>query len=237
MPDLPSAIPSAQLEESFLRVVDVERKVPAALDALGPVCDRDVVVLDGGSGNLARGLATMGARTRSLAFEPDIDAAMAAVSELPLRCADVVVIPWSEFATPESPLIDFAERLLRPGGRLLLIHDYGRDEVWSLRPELQDRQVDWSHRGGPFLGCGFRVRVIHCWWTFESPEQAREMLEAAFGPAGLELFGRMKRQRLEYQVAIYHRTAAALEVIGEPRALPQLLAMSSGRELPELVAE
>jgi hypothetical protein len=52
--------------------------------------------------------------------------------------------------------------------------------------------VEWSQRRGPFLGAGFRIRVIHCWWTFESIESARELLEAAFGEAGLEVAGRMK---------------------------------------------
>ena len=65
----------------------------------------------------------------------------------------------------------------------------------------------WSQRRGPFLAAGFRVRVIHCWWTFESVEQAQELLRAGFGEAGAALSTLMKRPRLEYQVAIYHRAA------------------------------
>lgn len=235
MPDLPSALPSAQLEESFLRVVDVERKVIAALDALGPIVDRDVVVLDAGSGNLARNLAALGARTLAVVCDSGMDSALAAVSDLTPSSADVVVIPWSELASPGSPLIEAAERLLRPCGRLLLIHDYGRDEVWGLRPDLQPRQVAWSHRKGPFLEAGFRVRVIHCWWTFESPEQAREMLAASFGQPGLDLVERMKRQRLEYQVAIYHRSVAAPLVELPVVELP-VVELASARA-PESVAE
>jgi len=88
----------------------------------------------------------------------------------------------------------------------MLIHDYGRDDVWSLWPARRERLVLWSQRRGPFLGAGFRVRVIHCWWTFESAERAHDLLVAGFGEAGEELAGRMKRPRLEYQVAIYHRS-------------------------------
>jgi SAM-dependent methyltransferase len=248
MPDLPSVLASAELEASFLRVVDVERKVLAALDALGPIVDRDVLVLDAGSGNLARALAALGARTLAVAFGPaadgavDADAAVAAVSDLAPSSADVVVIPWSELATPGSPLIEAAERVLRPAGRLLLVHDYGRDEVWGLRPDLQQRLVDWSYRKGPFLSAGFRVRVIHCWWTFESPEQAREMLAAAFGQTGLDLAERMKRQRLEYQVAVYHRKMPAPEVAGvggvAGDAATEAAEVPPPEELvPELVAE
>jgi hypothetical protein len=97
----------------------------------------------------------------------------------------------------------------------MLVHDYGRDDVWSLWPARRDRLVLWSQRRGPFLGAGFRVRVIHCWWTFESIEQARELLAAGFGDAGVELAGRMKRPRLEYQVAIYHRSIAGVSSEGE----------------------
>jgi hypothetical protein len=128
------------------------------------------------------------------------------MAALPAGEADVVVVPWSELATPDSAFIEAAERLLRPGGRLMLVHDYGRDDVWSLWPARRDRVVSWSQRRGPFLGSGFRVRVIHCWWTFQSVENARDLLVAGFGEVGMELAGRMKRPRLEYQVAIYHRS-------------------------------
>jgi hypothetical protein len=80
--------------------------------------------------------------------------------------------------------------------------------VWNLWPDLHARQVEWSQRRGPFLGDGFRVRVIHCWWTFESAEQARSMLEAGFGERGIAVAEQMRRTRLEYQVAIYHRSPA-----------------------------
>jgi hypothetical protein len=211
MPDLSAALPTTELEEVFLRVVDVEGKLTAALEGLGPVAGRDVILLDAGRGYRLRQLTEIGARVTPVTFpDPrDEDAALGVLADLPAAGADAVVVPWSELATPGSAFVAAAERLLRPGGKLLLIHDYGRDDVWSLRPDLRDRQVEWSQRRGPFLGVGFRVRVIHCWWTFESIEQARELLEAAFGEAGVGVANRMKRPRLEYQVAIYHRSVAA----------------------------
>ena len=92
-----------------------------------------------------------------------------------------------------------------------------RAVVWSLWPDLRARQVEWSQRRGPFLGAGYRVRVIHCWWTFESTDQARELLGAAFGEPGVQLAGQMKRPRLEYQVAIYHRSAPGASSEDEER--------------------
>ena len=212
MPDLSIALPSVTLEETFRRIVDPDGKLPAALQALGPVVDRDVVVLDRGGGRLAGRLAEMGARVASFEF-PLSDAACAELAGWVGR-ADAVVVPWSEMAVPGSRFVAEASALLRPGGRLLVIHDYGRDDVWALRPEIRERVVDWSQRKGPFLGAGFRIRVIHSWWTFDSIEQARELLGTIFGDAGLEVAGRMRRPRLEYSIAIYHRDAPG--VSGEP---------------------
>jgi len=209
VPDLSAALPTTELEEAFLRVVDCEGKLTAVLEDLGPMAGRDVVLLDAGRGFRERQLAEIGARVTPVAFSESLDesAVLALLAELPAAEADAVVVPWSERATPGSKFLVAAERLLRPGGRLLLIHDYGRDDVWNLWPNLHARLVDWSTRRGPFLGAGFRVRVIHCWWSFESIEQARELLESGFGELGVELADRMKRPRLEYQIAIYHRPA------------------------------
>jgi hypothetical protein len=212
MPDLSAALPTTELEEAFLRVVDTEGKLTAALEDLGPVAGRDVVLLDAGRGFRERQLAEIGARVTAVSFPDPYDepAALARLAELPVGQADAVVVPWSELATPGSAFVAEAERLLRPCGRLLLIHDYGRDDVWSLLPDRRARQVEWSQRRGPFLGAGFRIRVIHCWWTFESAEQARELLVAGFGELGAVAADAMKRPRLEYQVAIYHRSAPDL---------------------------
>jgi hypothetical protein len=220
MPDLSAALPTTDLEDIFLGLVDVEGKLTAALEDLGPVACRDVVLLDAGRGFRERQLAEIGARVTAVSFPDPADEAdaLARLAGLPAGEADVVVAPWSELATPGSPLIVAAERLLRPGGRLLLVHDYGRDDVWNLLPDRRARLVEWSQRRGPFLGAGFRVRVIHCWWTFESIERARELLVAGFGELGGAEADTMRRPRLEYQVAIYHRSAGVIDAVADSAA-------------------
>jgi hypothetical protein len=205
MPDLSIALPSERLEEEFLRIVDAEGKIPAALEALGPIAGRDVVLLEPGRGHLRGRLEAIGARVTGFSF-PLADGAAAELTGWVGR-ADAVVIPWSPQASPGSRFLAEAAALLRPGGRLLVIHDYGRDDIWALLPDQRARLVEWSHRKGPFLREGFRIRVIHCWWTFDSIDQARELLEMVFGAAGLELTSKMTRPRLEYSVAIFHRSA------------------------------
>ena len=76
-----------------------------------------------------------------------------------------------------------AGRILRPGGRLLVVHDYGRDDVSRLRGDAT-RIRAWSRRDGPFLRGGFKVRVVHCFWTFDSIEDGQRFLADAFGDVG-----------------------------------------------------
>src|ERR1035437_9135721 len=191
MPDLSMEMPCASLDEAFAGVVDREGKIPAALEELGPVIGQEVVVLDCGRGKRARQLEEFGARVTAVemaASETVLVELMRRLSELPEGGADAVVVFWSDLATPGSPFIADAMRLLRPGGRLLVVHDYGRDDVWRLRPDVCAERVAWSQRNGPFLGAGVRIRVIHCRWTFDSEGEApRAGAGAPEGEAGSRL--------------------------------------------------
>ena len=162
MADLPLAL-DGSLADRLAHALDQEAKIPRALEALGPVADRDVALMDGGDG---------------------------------LRAAQL----------PED--IAAAERLTRPGGRVLLVHDYGRDDVSRLLGEPNE-PLAWSRRDGPFLGAGFRIRVVHCFWTFEDLAALRGFLTEAFGSAGAAVADTVHRPRLSYNVAVYHRTVGA----------------------------
>jgi hypothetical protein len=199
--DLPIAL-SGDLAERLGRALDREAKITRALAALGPIADRDVLVLDETTAGTAARLAGSGARvtpitTDVLTHEAGDPAGVAR--------ADILVVAWSAFRGPTAGELAAARRLLRPGGRLLVIHDYGRDDVSRLtgpRPEYGD----WSRRDGPFLGNGFKIRVVHSWWTFDSLEEARTFLIEAFGAAGEALGAELTRPRVSYNVAVYHRT-------------------------------
>lgn len=197
MADLPIDLGNG-LAEQLARILDVEAKIPRAFEALGPVGGRDVLLLDGADGIRARQLAELGARvTFAAANGPSgIDA--------PDDSADVVASLWNAFREDLRPAVTEARRILRPGGRLLILHDYGRDDVSRLRGDLPEHGL-LSRRDGPFLRGGFKVRVVHCFWTFDSMEEAGEFLGAAFGEIGTGVAAGMKRPRLTYNVAIYHR--------------------------------
>jgi hypothetical protein len=119
-----------------------------------------------------------------------------------------LVAAWSAFRGFDAGEMAEADRIVRAGGRLLVVHDYGRDDVSRLSaggPERPEYGL-WSRRDGPFLANGFKVRVVHCWWTFDSVDGARAFLGEAFGESGQRFGEALTRPRLSYNVAIYHRT-------------------------------
>jgi hypothetical protein len=187
------------LAARLAQALDVEGKIPRALETLGPMGGRDVALVDAPDGIRARQLTDLGARVTP------VTSTGAARFDAPDGSADAVVALWSSFRGTPSDEIAEAARMLRPGGRLLVVHDYGRDDVAALHNGGLDPGL-LSRRDGPFLSDGFRVRVLHCWWTFASLEEGREFLTDAFGDAGRELGGRLTRPRVSYKVAVYHRT-------------------------------
>lgn len=197
MADLPVEL-SGGLGETLSRALDAEGKIPRALDALGPIRGRDVLLVDPVEGLRARQLRELGA---TVALAEAGSTGFAA----PDASADVVVSFWTSFRGSAPTEVAQAARVLRPGGRLLVVHDYGRDDVSHLhgsRPEYGA----WSKPSGPFLSNGFRVRVVHCFWTFATAADCADFLAAAFPDAGRKVAAELKRPRLSYNVAIYHRT-------------------------------
>jgi SAM-dependent methyltransferase len=193
--DLPMPL-AGDSASRLLLALDRERKIPRALHDLGPLAGRDVLVVGGGAEELAR-YAADGARVTSI----DAPAGAWPVAD---ASADTIVSVWAGFRKIDAATLAEVDRVLRPGGRLLVVHDYGRDDVSRLRGDLPEYGT-WSRRDGPFLASGFRVRVIHCFWTFDGIDEARGFLESTFGETGRVVGSGLKRPRLSYNVAVYHR--------------------------------
>jgi len=199
--DLPIDL-EAGLADRLARILDVEAKIPRALEALGPISDRDVALLDGMDGIRVRQLTELGGRVTSVASDGGTRISA------PDASADVLVAMWGAFLGADTDEAAEAARVVRPGGRLLVILDYGRDDIARLRGDRPEYGL-LSHRNGPLLRGGFKVRVLHCFWTFASLDEAGPFLGDLFGAAGRTLASQMKRPRLSYNVAVYHRTLGA----------------------------
>lgn len=195
---------AAPLAARLREVVDVEGKLPRALLALGLPAAGDVALLGDPDGWHAARLAAAGIKARSVPLVEPLRL------ELPDASLDAVVSLWSGFPGVDAAARDEADRVLRDGGRLLVVHDYGRDDVSALRSADVPEYTSWSRRDGPFLrDGGFRIHVVHCFWTFATIEQARELLAEAFGERGVVVGAALRRPRLSWNVAIYHRTRPA----------------------------
>jgi hypothetical protein len=207
--DLPFSLPTG-LATTLASALDRERKIDRALEALGPVSGRDVAFVGGGPDEIAR-WAAAGARPTNVESVLDDDARALADGSV-----DTMVCAWSGFRGVDAVELAAADRILRPAGRLLVVHDYGRDDISRLRGDRPE-YGDWSRRDGPFLSNGFRVRVVHSFWTFDTLDAARAFLADAFGPAGVAVGATLKRPRLSWNVALYHRTRGA-EAAAHPAA-------------------
>ena len=225
MADLPLVLANG-LAARLERALDVEGKIPRAFDSLAPLAGADLLLTDARGGLRAAQFADLGARVTLLGPAADLADLTAIAAALPGPASaragtaaatgmadsnlDVVASCWAGFRDDPVGELTEAQRILRPGGRLLILHDYGRDDVSGLRSAELPEYTTWGRRDGWFLRTGFKVRVIHCWWTFADLDDARDFLGAGFGEAGRTVAAGLTRPRLSYNVAVYHRTHGAL---------------------------
>jgi len=200
--DFPFTLADRALAARLARAMDPEGKIPRTLDAIGQLAGQDVLVLGPARSLRAAQVRALGARVST--------APVARLAGCPDGSADAVVACWTPLErtdpTAESGHA-MAARVLRPGGRLLVLADYGRDDVTRLTaagtpPEargLTRRRDTW------FTSRGFKLHVVHAWWQFESCDDAADFLRTAFGEPGAVVAASMRRPRLAHKLVVYHR--------------------------------
>lgn len=206
MADLPIRLADEGLQAQLGRAVDQEAKIVRAIGSLSALEGSTVRLLDVDEGIRKRELEALGARVVGSRRSAD-----ALRADLALACW-----PMSRRGPGQgsSPLPDDVGRRLDAlvarcagAGRIIVVEDYGRDDVTALRGGSGREQalVAWSRRDGPFLSRGFKLRVLHCWWEWPSLDEARAFLSAAFGAPGQRVGDGLRRPRLAWNVALYHR--------------------------------
>jgi SAM-dependent methyltransferase len=131
---------------------------------------------------------------------------------LPLRdgAVDIVLSGTIDPDDASLPAVAEALRVLRPGGRLVVIGYYGRDDLASLlEPEVVAHAfAATQRRTGWWLRNGFKIKVVHTRIDLSDPAMALELLPRLYGDRGRAYLMGPHPPSLELKVALYHRGRA-----------------------------
>jgi len=214
-----------QLHERLTAAIDPDRKVLDALERIVPLSGKRIADIGTGLGHypllLARRTGRMygiesdpellaEARRRSVtAHQPNIRIVEGSALRLPLRDRAVDIVLTSGISPDDTSLPAIAEavRVLRPGGRLIVIGYYGRDDVAQLlEPEIVAQSIEATQRRtGWWLRNGFKIKVVHARVDLADEELAHELLPRLYGDRGRAYLMGPHRTSLRLKLGLYHR--------------------------------
>jgi SAM-dependent methyltransferase len=220
----PSTDADPELRARLGEVIDPDRKVLAALERILPLSGKRIADVGTGIGHYPMLLARRTGRTYGIESDPALLAAARARAgaahqpnirivegeavSLPLRdgAVDLVLSGTIEPEDGSLPAIAEALRVLRPGGRLVVIGYYGRDDVRSLlEPEVVEHALQATHRrSGWWLRHGFKIKVVHARLDLHDEETAQELLIRLFGDRGRAYLMGPHRTSLELKLGLFH---------------------------------
>ena len=214
-----------RLGEAF----DPDRKVLEALERVVPLSGRRIADVGTGIGHYPMLLArrtgrTYGvesdprllatARRRAVAsHQPNIRMVEGDIGALPLRdgAVDIVLTSRIEPDDASGPGIAEAMRVLRPGGRLVVIGYYGRDDMSTLlEPEVVAHAMEVTQRrSGWWLRNGFKIKVVHTRIDLSDAGLAHELLPRLYGDRGRAFLMGPRPARLRLNLGLFHREKTA----------------------------
>jgi SAM-dependent methyltransferase len=207
--------------------IDPERKVLGALERIIPLSGKRIADVGTGIGHYPMLLARRTGRTYGVesdpallaearrraagSHQPNIRIVEGAPTSLPLRdgAVDVVLTSLIEPDDASPPVVREAVRVLRPGGRLVVIGYYGRDDVGALlEPEVVAHAREATQRRtGWWLRHGFKIKVVHARLDLGDPATALELLTRLYGDRGRAFLMGPHRSSLKLNLGLYHRAA------------------------------
>jgi SAM-dependent methyltransferase len=216
------------LHARLTAAIDPDRKVLDALERIVPLSGKRIADVGTGIGHYPMLLARRTGRTYGIeadpellaearrraaeAHQPNIRIVEGSPTSLPLRdgAVDIVLTAGIDPEDSSLPAIDEALRVLRPGGRLVAIGYYGRDDVAQLlEPEVVAAAMDATQRRtGWWLRNGFKIKVVHARVDLSDPELAHELLPRLYGDRGRAYLMAPHRPSLRLNLGLYHRAPA-----------------------------
>ena len=216
--------PDLELHRRLGEVIDPDRKVLAALERITPLSGKRIADVGTGIGHYPMLLARRTGRTYGIesdpallqearrraseAHQPNIRIVEGSPTALPLRDAavDIVLSGLIEPDDASLPAIAEAMRVLRPGGLLVVMGYYGRDDVAALlEPEVVAHALQATQRRtGWWLRNGFKIKVVHARLDLGDEATAAELLPRLYGDRGRAYLMGPHRSRLELKLGLYH---------------------------------
>ncbi len=205
-------------------VIDPERKVLAALERIVPLAGKRIADVGTGIGHYPMLLARHTGRTYGIESDPELlDAARqradaahqpnlriveGGLNALPLRNGAVDVVLCGLIEPNDDSLPGIAEllRVIRPGGRLIVIGYYGRDQVASLLdPEVVAQAFEATQRRtGWWLRHGFKIKVVHSRLDISDLPTAMELLPRLYGERARAFLLGQHPASLTLKLGLYH---------------------------------
>jgi SAM-dependent methyltransferase len=205
--------------------IDPDRKVLEGLERIVPLSGKRIADIGTGIGHYPMILARRTGRTYGIeanpellaearrraagSHQPNIRIVEGEPTKLPLRDGVVDIVLTGNILPEDGslPAIAEAQRIIRPGGRLIVVGYYGRDDVAALlEPEVVAQAVDATHRRtGWWLRNGFKIKVVHARVDLTEPELAHALLPRLFGDRGRAYLMGPHRPSLRLNLGLYHR--------------------------------
>lgn len=220
--------PDAALLARLGELLDPDRQVLAALERITPISGKRIADVGTGIGHYPVLLARRTGRTYGIEREPEllrvareraeathqpnIRIVEGGGDQLPLRdgAVDIVLSGQIEPDDRWLPAIREAQRVLRPGGRLVVIGYYGRDDlVTLLEPDAVERALDATQRRtGWWLRNGFKIKVVHSRLDLPDEATAADLLPRLYGDRGRAFLAAPHRRSLKIRLGLYHAAFA-----------------------------
>jgi SAM-dependent methyltransferase len=219
------AVADPDLHARLGDVFDPDRRVLEALERIVPLSGKRIADVGTGIGHYPVLLARRTGRTYGVeadvglleearrrvrdVHQPNIRIVEGEPEHLPLRDGAVDLVLSGLIQPHDGSLAAIAEafRVLRPGGRLVVIGYYGRDDLVDLlEPEVvADALSATQRRTGWWLRNGFKIKVVHTRIDLGDEAIARDLLPRLYGERGSAFLSGAHRSSLQLKLGLYHR--------------------------------
>ena len=214
----------AKQSDIFARMaeaIDPDERIPAAMQAAAPIQGR--VLLDVGAGVGDRTIQYAQVASQVYALEPDawvlpmlrgriksagalnVVVVPAGAASIPLDdgSVDAAYATWSYFFGPGSePGLREVERVVCAGGDIVIVQNYGRDELSNFWASSESECETWPQW---FAEHGFTCQVVNTVWRFGTLEDAERVLTFLWGQSARSYVRETGQTEFGYRVAVYHR--------------------------------